>query len=124
MPLDFPADLGKIILCTIYKRRITRYESRETSDELMAKQEYSAYQKDVISNYYNNLSAISLGKLSELVSELFLAENDTKRAKLWERAQKAMVNLKIPPAIVSHIMTKKDVKILAKNLNEWLAKAK
>ena len=95
----------------------------------MAKQEYSAYQKDVISNYYNNLSAISLGKLSELVSELYLADNDTnpstslraKRAKLWERAQKAMVNLKIPPAIISHIMTKKDVKILAKNLNEWLA---
>ena len=90
----------------------------------MAKQEYSAYQKDVISNYYNNISAISLGKLSELVSELYLADNDTKRDKLWERAQKAMVNLKIPPAIVSHIMTKKDVKILAKNLNEWLANAR
>lgn len=90
----------------------------------MAKQEYSAYQKDVISNYYNNLSAISLGKLSELVSELYLSDNETKRAKLWERAQKAMVNLKIPPAIIDHIMTKKDVKILAKNLNEWLAKAK
>jgi len=87
----------------------------------MSKQEYSAYQKDVISNYYNNLSAISLSKLSELVSELYLAETDAKRDKLWQRAQKAMVNLKIPPAIISHIMSKKDVKILAKNLNEWLA---
>jgi hypothetical protein len=98
-----------------------QYAVHTTQDENMAKQEYSAYQKDVISNYYNNLSAISLGKLSELVSELYLADNDTKRTKLWERAQKAMVNLKIPPAIISHIMTKKDVKILAKNLNEWLA---
>ncbi len=62
-----------------------------------------------------------MGKLSELVSELYLADTDTKRDQLWERAQKAMVNLKIPPAIISHIMTKKDVKILAKNLNEWLA---
>jgi len=87
----------------------------------MSKQQYSAYQKDVISNYYNNLSAISLSKLSELVSELYLAETDAKRDKLWQRAQKAMVNLKIPPAIISHIMSKKDVKILAKNLNEWLA---
>jgi hypothetical protein len=93
-------------------------------NETMAKQEYSAYQKDVISNYYNNLSAISLGRLSELVSELYLAESDTKRVKLWERAQKAMVALKIPPAIIDHIMTKKDVKILAKNLNEWLARQK
>ncbi len=90
----------------------------------MAKQEYSAYQKSVISNYYNNRSDIALGKLSELVSELFLADTDAKRDRLWERAHKAMVNLKIPPAIIDHIMTKKDVKILAKNLNEWLAKAK
>lgn len=90
----------------------------------MAKQEYSAYQKDVISNYYNNLSAISLGRLSELVSELYLADTDAKKARLWERVQKAMVNLKIAPAIISHIMAKKDVKILAKNLNEWLASAK
>ena len=87
----------------------------------MAKQEYSAYQKDVISNYYNNRNDIALGKLSELVSELFLADTDAKRDRLWERAHKAMVNLKIPPAIIDHIMTKKDIKILAQNLNEWLA---
>jgi len=87
----------------------------------MAKREYTAYQKDVISSYYSNLSAISLGRLSELVSELYLADTDAKRARLWERAQKAMNTLKIPPAIISHIMTKKDVKILAKNLNDWLA---
>jgi hypothetical protein len=90
----------------------------------MAKREYSEYQKGVISNYYGNLNAIMLGKLSELVSELYLAETDAKKDRLWERAQKAMVNLKIPPAIIDHIMTKKDVRILAKNLNEWLAKAK
>ena len=86
----------------------------------MAKQEYSAYQKSIITNYYNNRGDIALSKLSELVSELFLADTDAKRDRLWERAQKAMVNLKIPPAIIDHIMTKKDVKILAKNLNEWL----
>jgi hypothetical protein len=88
----------------------------------MAKQEYSAYQKSIITNYYNNRSDIALSKLSELVSELFLADTDAKRDRLWERAQKAMVNLKIPPAIIDHIMTKKDVKILAKNLNEWLVR--
>jgi len=90
----------------------------------MAKQEYSAYQKDVISNYYSNLSAISLGRLSELVSELYLADSEAKKNRLWERTKKAMVNLKIPSAIIDRIMTKRDVKILAKNLNEWLARAK
>ena len=90
----------------------------------MAKREYSEYQKGVISNYYGNLDGIMLSKLSELVSELYLAEREDKRERLWERAQKAMENLKIPPAIIGHIMAKKDVKILAKNLNEWLAKAR
>ena len=90
----------------------------------MAKQEYSKYQKDIISNYYGNLDAIMLGKLSELVSELYLADTDTKRDRLWQRAQKAMAKLKIPGPIINHIMAKKDVKILAKNLNDWLARQK
>ena len=88
----------------------------------MAKQEYSDYQKDVISNYYSNLDAILLAKLGELVSELYLADSDAKRARLWQRAHKAMLRLKIPPVIINHIMAKKDVQILAKNLNDWLSK--
>jgi hypothetical protein len=87
----------------------------------MTKQEYSEYQKDVINNYYRNLDAIALGKLSELVSELYLADSDDKRARLWQRAHKAMLKLKVPAVIINHIMTKKDVQILAKNLNDWLS---
>jgi len=87
----------------------------------MARRDYSQYQKSVINNYYGNLDTIMLGKLSELVSELYLAETDAKRERLWERVHKAMVNLKIPPAIISHIMAKKDVKVLAQNLNDWIA---
>ena len=90
----------------------------------MAKKEYSKYQKDIITNYYDNLSGIMLQKLSELVSELYLADSEARRSRLWDRVYKAMVNLKIPPPIITHIMTKKDVRILAQNLNEWLAKAK
>ena len=86
----------------------------------MAKQEYSNYQKSVISGYYGNLNAIMLQKLSELVSELYLAETPSKREKLWERAHKAMINLKIPPPIIDHIMQKRDVQVLAKNLQDWL----
>ena len=89
----------------------------------MAKQEYSNYQKSVISGYYGNLDAIMLQKLSELVSELYVAETPSKREKLWERAHKAMINLKIPPAIIDHIMQKRDVQVLAKNLQDWLARA-
>ncbi len=87
----------------------------------MAKNDYSQYQKAVISGYYNNLEAIMLGKLGELVTELYLADTKAKQNRLWQRANKAMVKLKVPPAIIDHIMEKKDVQILAKNLQDWLA---
>ena len=90
----------------------------------MAKNDDSQYQKDVISGYYNNLDTIMLGKLSELVTELYLADTRARQNRLWQRANKAMVKLKVPPAIIDHIMEKKDVQVLAKNLQDWLAKKK
>jgi len=90
----------------------------------MAKNEYSEYQKAVISDYYDNLDTIMLGKLGELVTELYLADTQSKQNRLWQRAHKAMIKLKIPPAIIDHIMEKKDVEVLAKNLQDWLAKKK
>jgi hypothetical protein len=85
----------------------------------MTKKEYSQYQKAVISGYYDNLDTIMLGKLSELVTELYLADKEAKKTRLWQRAHKAMVKLKVPPVIIDHIMEKKDVEILAKNLQDW-----
>lgn len=89
----------------------------------MAKQEYSKHQQDIIKNYYQNLDSIMLSKLSELVTELYLAEGP-KKDKLWLRVQKAMENLGVPIGIIEHIMKKRDVVILAKNLNDWMAVGK
>ena len=86
----------------------------------MAGKEYSSYQRDVISRYYDNLNAITLNRLQELVGQLYLADSKAKQARLWERTQKAMERLKIKPAIIEHIMNKKDVAVLAKNLEDWL----
>ena len=86
----------------------------------MAGKEYSSHQRDVISRYYDNLNAITLARLQELVGQLYLADSEAKQARLWERAQKAMVRLKIKPAIIEHIMNKKDVTVLAKNIEDWL----
>jgi hypothetical protein len=85
----------------------------------MTKKEYSQYQKTVISGYYNNLDTIMLGKLGELVTELYLADTQAKKDRLWDRAHKAMVKLKIKTAIIDHIMKKQDVEVLAKNLQDW-----
>jgi hypothetical protein len=94
----------------------------------MAGNEYTKYQADLIRHYYQNLDSIMLAKLSDLVTELYLADTsagrltaDAKRARLWQRAQTAMTKLKVPPAIIDHIMKKRDVQVLAKNLQDWLA---
>jgi hypothetical protein len=90
----------------------------------MAKNERSTYQNEVISRYYDNLDTIMLQKLGELVTELYLADTAAKKERLWQRAHKAMVKLKVPPAIINHIMQKRDVQILAKNLQDWHIKQK
>jgi len=90
----------------------------------MTAKERSHYQQQVISKYYDNLDTIMLNKLSELVTDLYLADTPTKKDRLWDRAQKAMMNLKIPQAIINHIMQKKSVEILAKNLQDWLKNKK
>lgn len=89
----------------------------------MAHKKYTNHQQNVISNYYKNLDGIMLSKLQELVTELYLADNEAKADRLWERAQKAMEKLKIKPAIIAHIMTSRSPEVLAKNVENWLKAA-
>jgi len=85
----------------------------------MGKQEYTQHQQGIISNYYNQLDTIMLTKLQELVTELYLADTDAKKKRLWDRAHKAMMKLNVPATILEHIMAKRDVQILARNVQEW-----
>ena len=50
-----------------------------------------------------------LQKLQELVGELYLADTDAKRNRLWQRVHKAMVNLNVPDELAGHILATKDV---------------
>lgn len=90
----------------------------------MSKKEYTSYQKGVISRYYGNLDAIMLTKLQELVTELYLADSGAKQDRLWDRTGKALVKLKISPAIIKHIMKMRNVEVLAKNVEDWLKSTK
>lgn len=89
----------------------------------MGKREYSSYQHGVIGRYYDNLDTIKLQRLGELVTELYLAKNTPKEDRLWEQVHKAMTQLQIKPAIIKHIMQKRQVEVLALNLEDWLKKA-
>ena len=112
-----------ICLLISYKRRQLK-KATEKKDKMGTK-DYSEYQKATISNYYKNLDTIMLQKLSVLVSELYMAETEFSNTdKLWRKVRQAMEKLKIPDAIIEHIMEKKSVEILAKNLQDWLNKSK
>jgi uncharacterized protein YaaW (UPF0174 family) len=83
--------------------------------------DYTRHQKKIINRYYDHKSDIMLAKLAELVGELYLADTDKKRDKLWERVGLAMKNLKVKPELAGHILEKRDPKMLAEHLNEWVA---
>lgn len=90
----------------------------------MAKQNYTPHQQNIISRYYDNLDTIMLTKLQEMVSDLYLADTPAKQERLWQRIHKAMTKLGAPPNIIQHIMDKRDVEILAKNVQDWLKSTK
>jgi len=61
------------------------------------------YQDKIIKNYYQNRDSLMWQKLSELATELYLAEGK-KRAQLWKRVEVALKNLKVPQDRIEHII--------------------
>ena len=65
-----------------FNRSLVIEPARHEELVIMAR-EHSKYQQRVIKNYYQNRGAISLQRLSELVTELYLSEGK-KREQQWE----------------------------------------
>ena len=76
--------------------------------------ERSAYQKKIIRNYYENRDSIMIQTLSEIISELYIAPTERRRAQLWRRAEKALRTLGVDEAEIAQIMKSRDEKALAK----------
>ena len=81
----------------------------------------SKYQQGIIQNYYKNREAISLQRLGELVTDLYLAEGK-KREKLWKTITGALENLKIKPQRIEHLVEQDNPILLAQLVEELLAK--
>ena len=58
--------------------------------------EYTPYQTQIIRRYYKNREDSAAQKLSELTTELFLAEGK-KRQQIWKRISAALSHLGIEP---------------------------
>jgi len=83
--------------------------------------EKSKYQQRIIKNYYENMEAISLQKLSEQVTELYLAEGKAK-ARIWKNITAALEKLKIPQTRIDHLVKQDNPSLVAKLVEELLAK--
>ncbi len=80
----------------------------------MAKGQYlNRHQKGIVKRYYENRETLATQKLGELVSELYLEENQKKRGRLWERVEKALLGAGVKKPRVSRVVGQQDLKALA-----------
>ena len=82
---------------------------------------YSKHQQKIIKNYYDNRGAISLQRLSELVTDLYLAEGKTRQAK-WKQAINALEKLGISKQRIEYLRKQDNPALLAKLVEELMAK--
>ena len=83
--------------------------------------EHSKYQQRIIKDYYKNRDAKSLQRLSELVTELYLAEGKA-RQRQWDYILAALEKLSVPQSRIDHLRKKDDPQLLAKLVEELMAK--
>ena len=82
----------------------------------------SSYQQRVIKNYYENREAISLQRLQELVTELYLAEGK-KRDKHWKSIAGHLEKLGIKRERIDHLVGQDNPQLIAKLVEQLLAKS-
>ncbi len=78
----------------------------------MAK-EFSKHQQGIVKRYYEHHETIQSNKLSELVSELWLADTEKKKTKLWGKAQVALMRLGVDANEVAAAVGDRDLEALA-----------
>ena len=79
----------------------------------MAKRpDLSHAQRGIVNRYYQNLDTITVQRLQELVSELYLAQGKAAD-RLWKRAALALAKVSAHDAAIERILTSRDVAALA-----------
>ncbi|MDO4550381.1 MAG: hypothetical protein Q4C96_03920 [Planctomycetia bacterium] len=79
--------------------------------------DHTPFQQNIIKKYYKNLDVISVQRLGELATELFLSTGK-KRINCWKRAEAAMIKLNIPQSRIEHILASDDPTLLARLVQE------
>lgn len=75
-------------------------------------------QKKIIERYYEHHDTIQSDKLSQIVSDIWLAEAGTNTTKLWGKAQIALMRMGVDANRVAQVVGKRDVEALAALVKE------
>lgn len=80
------------------------------------------FQERAIRNFYDNREAISVQRLQELVTDLYLTEGK-KQERAWESIANHLQTLKVPQQRIDHLMQKRDPKLVAELVQQLFAKS-
>lgn len=72
----------------------------------------SNYQQRAIKNYYDNRDAIMIQRLGEMLTDLYLAEGQSRK-RIWERAATALKKLGVKPDRIGAIVASDNPTLLA-----------
>jgi hypothetical protein len=79
--------------------------------------DHTPYQRKIIDRYYKNFDAIQFQRLSELATELYLAEGK-KRERLWTRVAESLRKLEFPEPRIALLLEKRDPALVVGILKE------
>lgn len=74
--------------------------------------QHSKYQQKVIKNYYDNRESISLQKVQEFITELYLSEGK-KRKTYWERISGHLQKLGVKQETIDHLVAEDKPELVA-----------
>lgn len=84
--------------------------------------DFTPHQQKIIKRYYRNFDAIKHQRLSELATELYLAQ-EKKRERLWKQVGDTLKALEFPESRIEHLLRVKDPALMPGILKELEGKA-
>ncbi len=82
-------------------------------------QNRSKYQEKAIKNFYENRETISLQRLQEMVTDLYLAEGK-KRQTVWKRLEGHLKTLGVKQPEIDHLVEQDNPELVANVVKRFL----
>jgi hypothetical protein len=84
--------------------------------------DFTKHQQKIIKNYYDNRESISLQKVQEFVTELYLSEGK-KRAKYWKSIAAHLEKLGVDKKTVDHLISQDKPELVASLVKKLMDKS-